>query len=140
MESTKNSQNSFEDFKNLNLLFDDEIDPDTFINTQLTNSVSDAPVYSAPYDNIPCSKNSLSIISFNIRSMSKNFDEFKIFLSTLPFKFSVICLQETWTKSEDTLELRYTLPGYNCFHEPRSNNTRGGGLCMYFLKELNVTE
>ena len=76
---------------------------------------------------------SLSIISFNIRSLSKNFDEFKIFLATCKNNFSIICLQETWAKNEneENLIMRYPLPGYDCYHIPRGYEKRGGGLCVY---------
>ena len=37
----------------------------------------------------------LSILHLNIRSIKKNFDNFKFFLNSLNFTFSVICLSET---------------------------------------------
>ena len=37
-----------------------------------------------------------SILHLNIRSIQKNFEKFKLFLSSLDFSFSVICFSETW--------------------------------------------
>ena len=37
-----------------------------------------------------------SILHLNIRSIKKNFEKFKLFLSSLDFSFSVICFSETW--------------------------------------------
>ena len=83
---------------------------------------------------------SFSILSFNIRSLSKNFDEFKIFLNTCQNKFSVICLQETWAKNEtdENVILKYPLPSYDCYHIPRGYDKRGGGVCVYVKSELDV--
>ena len=37
-----------------------------------------------------------SILQLNIRSIKKNFENFKLFLSSLDFSFGVICFSETW--------------------------------------------
>ena len=63
----------------------DEIDPDHFINKELPECITNTPIYSAPYNelcHIEKGKQPFSILSFNIRSLSKNIDEFKIFLNS----------------------------------------------------------
>ena len=39
---------------------------------------------------------SFSVLHLNIRSIKKNFENFKKFLSSLGFTFSIICFSETW--------------------------------------------
>ena len=42
------------------------------------------------------SHDSFSVLHLNIRSIKKNFDNFKLFFSALRFSFSVICFSKTW--------------------------------------------
>ena len=54
-----------------------------------------------------------SILSTNIQSLNSKFSELEAFvddLSKTNFKFSVICLQETWLTDNDDLCL-FSLPG-----------------------------
>ena len=41
------------------------------------------------------SSNQFSVLHLNIRSIKKNFENFKLFLNSINFTFSVICLSET---------------------------------------------
>ena len=125
-------QNFFDFLRNNSLLTDDSNDPDVFLKANSETEVLDTPIYEPPYA-CRIEQGSLSILSFNIRSMSKNFDEFKIFLATCQIPFSIICLQETWAKdeTEENLSLKYPLPGYECHHVPREYDQRGGGICVY---------
>ena len=130
---------------NLNDIGLDEIDPDLFMKKELPECITDTPIYSAPYtemSHIDKGKQALSVLSFNIRSLSKNLDELKILLHSLPTKFSIICLQETWAKNEivENFNVKFQLNGYNCYHVPRANDKRGGGLCIYAKKSLNIKE
>ena len=53
-------------------------------------------------------KHSLSVLSSNIQSIHSKFSELDAFvdeLSTLNFKFSIICLQESWLSENDDLSL-----------------------------------
>ena len=123
----------------------DEIDPDTFIDKELPECVIDTPIYSAPYTqmNDICDGNKpLSVLSFNIRSLSKHIDEFKIIIDCLPIKFSIICLQETWAKgeNEENFDSKFQINGYDCYHVPRASDKRGGGLCIYTKKCLDIKE
>ena len=42
-----------------------------------------------------------SFLHLNIRSMKKNFENFKEFLKNLSVSLSAICLSETWCESQD---------------------------------------
>ena len=123
----------------------DEIDPDNFINKELPDCIIDTPIYCTPYTqmNDICNlKKPLSILSFNIRSLSKHIDEFKLLIDLLPIKFSIICLQETWAKGEnaENFDSKFQINGYNCYHVPRGNDKRGGGLCIYTRNCLDIKE
>ena len=45
--------------------------------------------------------NAFSVLHLNIRSMKKNFENFKEFLKNLSVSFSASCLSETWCKSQE---------------------------------------
>ena len=81
-------------------------------------------------------ENGLSIICFNIRSFTKNSDEFLGYLKNLELKFDVIVLTETWGK-EETLAL-FNIPGYNSHHNYRQNKISGG--VSIFVKNTLHTE
>ena len=72
-------------------------------------------------DNI---KQTLSILSFNIRSFNKNSDEFLGFLDGINHDFDILILTETWGKDE-TLSL-CNIPGYIATHNHREGK-RGRG-------------
>ena len=75
--------------------------------------------------------------------MKKHFEAFQDFIESLNFKFSSICLSETWLQPHKTPDSNFELPGYYCFHITREKNT-GGGLCTFlqethkFRKDLQV--
>ena len=78
---------------------------------------------------------SLYIMNFNIRSVSKNIDEFKIFMSSSAIKFSIIALTETWLNDGDEF-LNYD--GYDAFHSIRDKR-RGGGVTLLVDRDLNAS-
>ena len=60
--------------------------------------------------------NSFSILSSNIQSINVKFNELELFLEDLRstiFKFTVICLQETWKADNDDFS-KFFLDGYDC--------------------------
>ena len=60
--------------------------------------------------------NAFSVFHLNIRSMKKNFDNFKELLKNLSVSFSAICLSKTWCESqEESQNSNYILSGYNFF-------------------------
>ena len=42
-----------------------------------------------------------SVLHLNIRSMKKNIEAFQDFIESLNFKFSAICLSETWLQPHE---------------------------------------
>ena len=53
-------------------------------------------------------KGYFSILQLTIRSIKKDFEIFKSFLSSLDFTFSIICFSETWC--DDLDNFIYDLP------------------------------
>ena len=75
--------------------------------------------------------NAFSVLHLNIRSMKKNFENFKEFLKNLSVRFSAICLSETWCESQDESQnSNYILSGYNFFYHYRQYR-REGGMCLF---------
>ena len=67
----------------------------------------------------------------NIRSIKKNFENFKLLLKYINFTFSVICFSETWLDDLSiTRESLYELPNYTSDHQIRSDR-KGGGVSVY---------
>ena len=113
---------------------DDPIDPDINFFNGLDNV--ETKILVSPYNDVTImTNNALFILNFNIRSLNKNFDDLKIFLSTIP-KMNIICLQETWAKNEDEKSAlseleQFKLEGYKMINIPRGSGKRGGGTCFY---------
>ena len=80
--------------------------------------------FNSNFDNV----NELSILNFNIRSLSKNLDSFLFFLDSLTTKFDFIVLTETWTTNFD--KDLFSIPGYKSFHFVRQGRS-GGGVAIY---------
>ena len=77
--------------------------------------------------------NTFSVLHLNIRSMKKNFENFKEFLKNLNVSFSVICLSKTWCESQDELQnSNDILSGYNFFMS--IGNTAEEEECVFLLK------
>ena len=72
----------------------------------------------------------------NIRSVSKNFEKLKLILSEINYKFSIICLTETWC-SDQTFHNNsdYDLPEYNSIHQERKNKC-GGAISIFINNNL----
>lgn len=67
-----------------------------------------------------------SIIHFNVRSMSANFNKLKACISLLDCTFDVIAISETWMNENDEFQLE----NYNCFYTSRYQRI-GGGVALY---------
>ena len=75
--------------------------------------------------------NASSVLHLNIRSMKKNFENFKEFLKNVSVSFSTVCFSETWCESRDESQnSNYILSGYNFFNHYRQY-CRGGGVCLF---------
>ena len=76
-----------------------------------------------------CSHN-FRILTLNIESINAKFDELTIYieeLSKINFKFSVICLQETWLSDDVDLSI-FKIAGYDCISQGKSCSKKGGYL------------
>ena len=72
--------------------------------------------------------NSFSILSSNIQSINAKFNELEMFvedLRSINFKFSVICLQETWKADNDDFS-QFFLDGYDCITQGKKCSNKGG--------------
>ena len=102
---TVNKEQQAHDFENLkyyplkisgNILFDNSSDPDShFYNTNIQNLNT---TYTLPEElQKPLGDDkdkNVSVLPLNIRSINKNFENFKMFLSYLNFSFSITCFSE----------------------------------------------
>ena len=77
----------------------------------------------------------VSVLHLNIRSINKNFESFKIFLSNLNFSFSIICFSETWLNNSNVDNSNYELPNYVSVHQIK-NHYKGGGVSVYIHKNF----
>ena len=79
-----------------------------------------------------------SLLHINIRSMSKNFEKLKSLLLNMNFEFKIICLTETWCKSDDDKNNSlFQIPNYSLIHQARQDEKKGGGVCIFIQKSLN---
>ena len=84
--------------------------------------------------------NNFSIISFNIRSMKKNFEEFRDFLTNLNYEFSVISLTETWCLDDPRNETLFKLNNYTSLYQARNDDCNGGGTCFFIHNSLTFNK
>ena len=84
-------------------------------------------------------KNSFSILSTNIQSVNVKFSELQAFieeLNTVNFKFSIICLQETWINESEDIS-PFHLQGYDCISQGKTCTSKGG-LIIYVDDQWNT--
>ena len=81
------------------------------------------------------SENVVSIFHVNIRSMKKNFENFKDLYYALDSRFRIICFSETWADDSCGKNSLYQLKNYNVIHQIR-NACKGGGLCIFVHESL----
>ena len=69
----------------------------------------------------PFSKQSLSVLHLNIRSINKNFEAFRQFYLSLNSNFSIVCFSETWVNDINISKNSSSqLPIYNTEHQIRN--------------------
>lgn len=68
----------------------------------------------------------VSGISINIRNIHKNFDQLKITLSDMNYKFDFISLTETWTNEGNAANAGILLDGYDVIWTKDKYNKNGG--------------
>ena len=73
-------------------------------------------------------RHNFRILTLNIESINAKFYELTIYieeLSKINFKFSVICLQETWSSDDVDLSI-FKIAGYDCISQGKSCSKKGG--------------
>ena len=77
----------------------------------------------------------VSVLHLNIRSINKNFENFKMFLSNLNLSFSIICFSETWLNDSNVDNSNYELPNYVSVHQIRNHyHYKGEGFQYIFIR------
>lgn len=113
------------------------------ISTDIDNvSVSRSYLLNEPEDckfHLDILRNDVSIISMNIRSINKNFDDFLVLLSRIDFNFDILILSECWlTEHYNPSHLQ----DYNSFYTLKYLN-QNDGLVVYIknnIKKVKVHE
>ena len=131
---TQLKENEFFIIPNNNEIEDDKylgnIDPDSNFKINDTCDYiidSEKLVVKSPKD--------LAMMTFNIRSIKKNFKYFTDLLSSIKSKIHIICLTETWLGPLDNVE-DFVIEGY---HKPlyqNRNENFGGGVITYVHKVI----
>ena len=74
----------------------------------------------------------ISLLHLKIRSMVKNLCTFELYLNSLNFDFTILCLTETWLR-QSKADL-YGISGYR--HECEYRQDRNGGGVSIFIKDF----
>ena len=116
----------------------DDLDPDKiFYNPIINNITQGCKYYSIPNLNSETSKQNqsqLALLSMNIRSLPKNYRNFKTLLENIDTKFDVITLTETWIKTHNA-DI-YQIDGYSHEYQTRENKA-GGGVAIFIKDHIN---
>ena len=109
-----------------------DIDPDIH-----NNNYSDSHYYKEnSFNNVfKQSKDQLSVIHLNIRSIPANLTQFRAHLDTLSINFKIIALSETAINSHHTC---YNIPGYTIEQDIRPKR-KSGGVALYIDSTLQYT-
>ena len=83
-------------------------------------------------------KNSFSVLHINIRSMNKNVEKVREYLSHVKGNFSIMALTGSWC-SDDKADKNslWQLPNYTAIHQIRNSGQKGGGIALYVHNSLN---
>lgn len=76
----------------------------------------------------------LTILTQNVRSISKNFDELQVLLHRLKLKCDILILTECWLRCNPILP---QIDGYNTF-STKINPIQNDGVVIYAQKCMNV--
>ena len=99
-EKYDNETKNFETLKysisdNTDILLDDSCDPDVNFFNKKFQSLDTPYLMRGEFHNfLDNSSAQFSVLHLNIRSLKKNFENFKLVLNPINFTFSVICLSE----------------------------------------------
>ena len=124
-----------------NILFDSSRNLDLhFYNSNIQN-LNTPYIIPEELQNVPGDDKdeNVSVLHLNIRSIIKNFENFKMFLSNsdldlnLNLDFYHNCFSETWLNDSNVDNSNYELPNYVSVHQMR-NHYKGGGVSVYIHK------
>ena len=133
---------SFQNFENLNFNpfhnenfsnKEDERDPDeSFFNEINTQNFERSYLFPNEIESFPSEKENsetINAINVNIRSLSKDFDNFLDILRDSNYSFNILCITEAWCtdftlKNNSNLDL----PNFDIISQERKTNKRGGGV------------
>ena len=110
----------------------DDLDPDIHLNNYHDNCK-----YIFNPDNVTITDTSLTVLSFNIRSIRNKFIKLTEMLSLFHKQIDIITLTETWLTEQDNID-DFEIEGY---HKPiYANRTgrMGGGIMIYVKKVIIV--
>ena len=119
---------------NRNLALSSDLDPDSPFNfdmfrcdyfTESQSSVLFHKTRSSFY-------NCFSLLHLNIRSLSRNYDNFTSFLANIEGKFFIMGIPEPWLKDSGH---SFDIMGYHFIHKP-SPKRIGGGVGIYVNNDL----
>ena len=118
----------FNPFNSQNILSDEKNNPDINFFNQKSEAVNFS-YYNADKFNFPSQnllKNSFSVLHINIRSMNKNVEKVREYLSHVKGNFSIIGLTGTWC-SDDKADKNslWQLPNYTAIHQIRNSDQKG---------------
>ena len=82
------------------------------------------------------SDSDFSIIHFNARNLSKNFQKIKEYLDDLKLSFDIVAISETWAEPNTTEDI--LLNGCEVVHVARANR-KGGGVALFVNHIFNCT-
>ena len=124
---------SFDPFSLQENFMNNECDPDVnFYQNNVSNVEANYFLMTEVKSSL-ASSYAFSVLHLNIRSMKKNFENFKEFLTNLSASFSAIFLSETWCKSQDESQnSNYLTSGYNFFIS--ISNIAEEEECVFLLK------
>ena len=110
------------------------------VDNQQRDIASDSPYYTLHnIGNILSEhKNKFSVISLNCQSINAKYDSLLILIKELRdfnFKFSAICLQESWLDDKTDLSV-FQIEHYNCISKPKYCSNHGG-LIVYLHEKYD---
>ena len=133
----------FDPFSSDKILLDNCNDPDSnFFRNNFQNL--DTRYFSCDESSLFCDSHHqksqlFSILHVNIRSMNRNFENFKRFLADTNELFKILCISETWCDKNSCESSHFQLPGYSHVNQVRDiqhKNGKGGGLSVFIHKSL----
>ena len=125
---------------NTDILLNDSCDPDVNFFNKIYRSLGTPYLMPGEFHNfLDNLSDQCSVLHLNIRSIKKNFENFKLSFNSINFTFSVICLSETWWDHLPTIEKSlFELPNYNSAHQARGDH-KDGGVAIYIPTSLYFT-